>query len=249
MAFNTGYVANEETLLQKHLQVQQDLCNITENQNIGGSSNVHLGLDPKRRRTESLLLFGNPDPSPIPAEGMSIGSGTKKLVVSTCRSIVKIETYFNKLEAKYQVLEQHRLNGIVPKDLLLPKKKPLFEDQQSHRAMNSLLALRITEFSRKMSKSRSQKTALEKDLLTTLQSSRDAQLKLLSADDEVNIALVNQSHSLNVLCFYSQLAVTREYPFLKMKRIAEKEAKKKSADTPMDTSPDARVMDILDQRS
>ena len=32
-----------------------------------------------------------------------------------------------------------------------------------------------------------------------------------------------------------------------MKRNAEKEAKKKRADTPMDTSPDARVMDILDQ--
>ena len=35
--------------------------------------------------------------------------------------------------------------------------------------------------------------------------------------------------------------------FLKMKRNAEKEAKKKRADTPMDTSPDARVMDFLDQ--
>ena len=33
-----------------------------------------------------------------------------------------------------------------------------------------------------------------------------------------------------------------------MKRDAEKKVKKKSADTPMETSPDAQVMDIIDQR-
>lgn len=43
MAFNTGYAANEETLLQEHLQVQQDLIRIVaESQNFGGISDVHL---------------------------------------------------------------------------------------------------------------------------------------------------------------------------------------------------------------
>lgn len=60
MAFNTGYVANEETLLQEHLQVQQDLHIVAESQNIGGSSNVHLDLHPKRRRTDYYLTIQTP---------------------------------------------------------------------------------------------------------------------------------------------------------------------------------------------
>ena len=61
-------------------------------------------------------------------------------------------------------------------------------------AMNALLLLRIQEISGRMSENRSRKASLEKDLLATLQSSREAQLKFLSGDDdEVNFALVNLS--------------------------------------------------------
>ena len=109
---------------------------------------------------------------------MSVGSETKKLVVSTCRSIVKIEIHLHKLDAKSKALEQHRLNGTVPKDLLLPKKKALFEDNQSQvdgilqTSMNTLLSLRIQE---NVGKQVSEGFPRRR-LLTTLQSSREAQL-------------------------------------------------------------------------
>ena len=73
--------------------------------------------------------------------------------------------------------------------MLLPKKKTLFEDQQSkadeilQSAMNSLLDLRISGTSRKLSESLAQKASLERDFLKVLQDSRDAQLKLLLEED------------------------------------------------------------------
>ncbi len=82
--------------------------------------------------------------------------------------------------------------------------------------------------------------------MLTLQCSRDAQLKLLSDEDnEESVAIINDRHSLNVRSFYSQLAVAR---FLKSEREADKEARKKHANTPMDTAPEARVVDVVDQR-
>ena len=149
-------------------------------------------------------------------------------------------------------MEQHRLNGTVPKDLLLPKKKSLFEDQQPQvdvilqTAMKSLLELRISEISRKMSDIKSRKVALENDLLKTLKSSRDVQINLLSDDDEESTRIVNLRHSL--AAFFSLLAIARENAFLRAKREADKETRKKNSATPMDTSPDARVIDVLDQR-
>lgn len=134
------------------------------------------------------------------------------------------------------------------------QKKWLFEDHQPQvdeilqTAMNSLLLLRIKELSRKMSDLKSRKASLEKDVLTTLKSSRDTQLSLVSSDEE-SVAIINSRYSLNIHSFYSQLAIARENAFLKVKREAEKEAKKKrDAATPMDVTPDARVIDVLDHR-
>ena len=251
MACNIGYVADEETL-REVLQVDQGLISVAETPNVQGRSLEH-SVNSKRRRMESRLPFDNPEPSSIPPAGLTFGSEMKKLIVSTCRSIVKLGTSFNKLESKSKELEQHRINGTIPKDLLLPKKKSLFEDSQPQvdtilqTAMNSLLSLRIDEISRKMSDIRSRKASLENDLLTTLKSSRDTQLNMLSGDEH-SISVVNSRYSLNVHCFYSHLAIARENAFLKSKREAEKEAKKRNIASQMDTSPEVRVIDVLDQR-
>ena len=100
-----------------------------------------------------------------------------------------------------------------------------------------------------MSDLKSRKASLEKDVLITLKSSRDTQLSLVSCDEE-SVAIINSRHSLNVRSFYIQIAIARENAFLKAKREAEKEAKKKKRDdaTLMDVTPDARVIDVLDQR-
>lgn len=250
MACNTGYVTDEEALIY-----QGALVSVAETPNLQDGSTVYS----KKRRTESPPPpFDNPgnspDHCPAPPLGMTVGSEIKKLIVSNCRSIVKLETSLNKLEARSKVLEQHRIDGTIPKDLSLPKKKSLFEDHQPQvdeilqTAMNSLLLLRIKELSRKMSDLKSRKASLEKDVLITLKSSRDTQLSLVSCDEE-SVAIINSRHSLNVRSFYSQLAIARENAFLKVKREAEKEAKKKrDVATPMDVAPDARVIDVLDQR-
>ena len=44
---------------------------------------------------------------------------------------MKLELTLSKLDAKLIELEQHRHNGTIQKDLSLPKKKSLFEDEQS----------------------------------------------------------------------------------------------------------------------
>ena len=108
-----------------------------------------------------------------------------------------------KLESKSDVLNQHRRDGTIPKDLLLPKKKALFEDEQSNiddilqTAMNALLRHRIEEISRKISESETKITSLEREFMSMLQNSRDAQLRLLSEDSD-KISVVNQRYSLNV---------------------------------------------------
>ena len=119
------------------------------------------------------------------------------------------------------------------KDLLLPKKKLLFEDSQPQvdtilqTAMNSLVSIWIDEISRKMSDIRSRKASLENDLLTTLKSSHDTQLNMLSGDEN-SISVGNSRYSLNDHCFYSHLAIARENAILKSMREAEKEAKKRN---------------------
>ena len=153
-------------------------------------------------------------------------------------------------------MNQHRLEGTVPKDLLLPKKKALFEDQQSYiddilqTAMNALLRHRIEEISRKIAESKTRITSLEQEFLSVLQSSRDAQLRLLSSEDTDKISIVNHRYSLNVKNFYSQLAISRENNFLRSKRDADKKEAKRRQDamTPMDTAPETRVVEVLDHR-
>ena len=186
---------------------------------------------------------------------MNLGLETKKLIVTTCRSIVKLELSLRNLDAKSSTLEQHRSNGTFPKDLLLPKKKSLFEDEQPKvdeillTASNALLSQRIAEISRKSSETLAHRNAVEADLLKTLESSRDSQLKLIAPEDVEKISIVKQRFAFNVSSFYSQLAISRENSFMKSKRAAEKKTKKKKAEeTAMDTSPDARVIDVLDQR-
>ena len=241
---------NDERLQDRIGQVQQVLS-------VAETPNEDRNPHPKRPRSESPLLFGQPDYSSVPvSSGLYISQETKKLVVSTCRSIVKLEASVKNLESKSDVLNQHRLDGTIPKDLLLPKKKALFEDEQSNvddilqTAMNALLRHRITEISRKISESKTRIISLEREFLSVLQNSRDAQLRLLSEEDTDKISIVQQRYSLNVKNFYSQLAISRENFFLRSKREADKkEAKRRQeAMTPMDTAPEARVVDVLDQR-
>ena len=243
-------ITNDECLQDRIGQVQRVLS-------VAETPNQDRNPHPKRPRSESPLLFGQPDYSFVPvSSGLHISQETKKLVVSTCRSIVKLEASVKKLESKSDALNQHRLDGTIPKDLLLPKKKALFEDEQSNvddilqTAMNALLRHRIGEISRKISESKTRITSLEREFLSILQNSRDAQLRLLSEEDTDKISIVQQRYSINVKNFYSQLAISRENFFLRSKREADKkEAKRRQeATTPMDTAPEARVVDVLDQR-
>ena len=91
-----------------------------------------------------------------------------------------------KLNAKSSISEQHRFNGTLPRGLLLPKKKLLFEDEQPKVdtilliESNALLSQRIAEISRKQSETLAHRNVVEADLLKTLESSQDSQLKLSS---------------------------------------------------------------------
>ena len=132
---------------------------------------------------------------------------------------MRLESNLTKLEAKSSTLEQHRLTGRVPKDLMLPKKKLLFVDGQSRvddilqTASNALLAQRIAETSRKKSELLVCKAVLEKDMLKSLEASRDSQLKFLYPENQEEIAIIKQRHDLNICSFYSQLAISRENAF------------------------------------
>lgn len=254
MAFNTGYPAELNVSLGQD-QFSQEPNVIEESPIFDGVTHVHSHH--KRPRTNSPPVRVK-TPAPIyrsDRDGLAMGQETKKLIVTNCRAIVRLESNLTKLEAKSTTLEQHRLNGTVPKDLLLPKKKSLFEDEQSkvddilQTASNALLAQRISETSRKKSELLLRKTVIEKNVLKTLEASRDSQLKFLSPENQEEIAIINQRHDLNIHSFYSQLAIQRENAFIKTTREAEKEAKKKQReDSAMDTSPETRVIDVLDQR-
>ena len=61
------------------------------------------------------------------------------------------------------------------------------------------------------------------------------------------MAIVNQRHFLNICSFYSHLAIARENAFLCAKKEADKKAKKQDTDASMDTAPEVRVVDILDE--
>ena len=254
MAYNTSFTA-EAVQLQRHSHGFMNT--VAESPIIGGRpADGDGGTNlPKRPRTHSPPLFGSPDSTPNPHSlGLSLGLETKKLIVSTCRAIVKLELTLSNLDAKSSALEQHRSNGTFPKDLSLPKKKSLFEDEQSkvdeilNKASMALLMQRLAEISRKISEIQVRKQSLESDLMKTLESARDSQLQQIPSEDIGRISIVKQRFALNVSSYHSQLAISRENAFLKQKRAAEKEAKKRLADAAMDTTPEARVIDVLDQR-
>ena len=104
------------------MQVDQGLTSVAETPNVQGRSMAH-SVNSMMRRTESSLPFDNPEPSSIPPACLTVGSETKKLIVTTCRSIVKLETSFNKLETKSKALEQHGINGTIPKRFTFAKEE------------------------------------------------------------------------------------------------------------------------------
>ena len=140
MAYNTGYADLQSSQGHKHLP--QEFHTVSESPEFGVRSDVHSHS--KRLRIDSPPLFGSPDPFPV-SHSIDVvpGQETKKLIVSTCRTIVKLEMTFTNLETKLCTLEQHRLNGTVPKDLSLPKKKSLFEHEQSLKWMKSYKKLQV----------------------------------------------------------------------------------------------------------
>ena len=120
MAYNTGYVAElQSSLRHRH---DDEVRTIAESPNIGENSAGYNSS--KRPRTESPPLFGPLDPISAPhSMSLTLGLETKKLIVSTCHAIVKLELTNSKLDAKICDFEEHNHNGTIPKDLLLPKKK------------------------------------------------------------------------------------------------------------------------------
>lgn len=243
MAYNTGFIAESE------------IHTVAESPNLDVLQSDGAPKHPKRPRNHSPTLFGSPDLNLLPhSVGLPPSMEMKKHIVSTCRAIVKLELTLSNLDAKSNALEQHRLNGTFPKDLLLPKKKSLFEDEQSkvdeilQKASIALLMQRIAEISRKKSETLARKGSLESDFVKSLESSRDSQLMMIPPEDHNSISIVKKRFASNLDNFYSQLAISRENAFFKAKRVAEKEAKKKNTATAMDIAPDVRVIDVLDQR-
>ena len=98
----------------------------------------------------------------------------RKLVVSTCRSIINVECTLDKQQKKLRSLAEHVTLGTIPKELLLPNRKALFEDEQSkvydilHTACQSLLRHRIHETTRKIQETHSKKHSLEQKMFSTL---------------------------------------------------------------------------------
>ena len=170
---------------------------------------------------------------PVLHSSLALGLEMKMLIVATCHSIVKLENSLTNLDAKSATLEQHR----SPKDLLLLRKKLWFENEQPK--VDEIL---LTE-------TLAHRKVVEVELLKTLESSHDSQLKIIAPENEEEISIVKQRFAFNVSSFYSQLAISRENSFTNSRRAAEKvDAKKKADDLAMDTSPDARVVNVLDQR-
>ena len=202
-------------------------------------------LPAKRMRSEADSTHTSTD----------IGMEMRKLVVSTCRNIAYVECTLDKQQKKLQTLEEHVSLGTVPKDLLLPKKKALFEDEQSkvdeilHTACQSLLQHRIHETSRKIRETRSKKLSLEQKLFSTFGSAREVQIKALSSDaDPLALATIESRYAANIKFFHVQLTIARENAFIKASKEAEKIEKKKQQESAMDTAPEPKVEDVTDQR-
>ena len=127
MAYNTGYVADQDQSLRfGPLLPRQEVTIVTECRN---AHEVPPNPLSKRPHTYSPPLFGSPVPNSVLDSSLVLGLETKKHFVATCQSIVKPESSLMKLNAKSSISEQHRSNGTLPQDLLLPMKSQ-FEDEQ-----------------------------------------------------------------------------------------------------------------------
>ena len=137
---------------------------------------LDTAVQPKRQRTEGDV------------KSMDIGLEMRKLVVSTCRSIINVECTLDKQQKKLHSLEEYVTLGTIPKELLLPKNKALFEDEQSkvdhvlYTTCQSLLQHKIHETTRKIQETHSKKCSLEQKMFSTFDSAREAQIKALSDD-------------------------------------------------------------------
>ena len=156
---------------------------------IDGVITVH-GPNPhlKRPRARSLLLFDSPFSSLVPDSSLSLGLETKRLIVSTYHTIVKLELAFSNLDAKSCTLEQHRAMGTFPNPVS-SEKKLLFEDEQSQ--MDEILQNVSSAFlvQRKKSETLTQKISVEDGLLKNFESSRDSQVMHTVPEDFENILL------------------------------------------------------------
>ena len=113
MAYNTDCIAEQDVSLG-HEHIQQDIRIVEESPIVDRGTDVQRSHSKSPRTVSPLPLFGSQDPTPTYRSGSSaMGQETKKLIVSTCRAIVKLESNLTELEAKSPTLEQHRLNGIV----------------------------------------------------------------------------------------------------------------------------------------
>ena len=87
------------------------------------------------------------------------------------------------------------------------QKRSLFVDEQSkvddilQTASNAILAQRIAEISRKKSELLVHKATLEKDMLKTLESSRDSQLKFVPPENRGEISIIIQQHGITSTVF------------------------------------------------
>ena len=112
MAYNTGYVADQDQSLRfGPLLPRQEIMVIAECPNV---HEVPLNPLPKQPRTYSPPLFGSPVPNSVLDSSLVLGLETKKLFVTTYWSIVKPESSLMKLNAKSSISEQHRYNGTLP---------------------------------------------------------------------------------------------------------------------------------------
>ena len=183
-----------------------------------------------------------------------VGLEMRKQVISACRNIVYQESHLDKLHQKSKLLEEHRSKGTVPKDILLPKKKALFEDGQGtldailQNAQASLLQHRTRETTRKIVETQSKKLDIEKNILSVFEVTKTAQINALSEGDEFSRSMIEARYRMNLSFYHSQLTLTRENAFLKATNEADKKKRQLLKQSAMDTAPEMRVEDVIDQR-
>ena len=193
------------------IQQQQTLQALQEQHQLLIQQN-EIHQQQQRRSHDSPEMFGespakrirfrspNSRSDPSSPASLMVSQETKKLIISTCRTIVNFESSISKYEEKLSVLEQHLANGTAPKDLLLPKKKSLFEDEQDKideiltYGTSQLLTRRTSETKRKLTELKSRIQAAEKSFIETISLSREAQLKLVSPSDTVKIEIIKDRH-------------------------------------------------------